>query len=256
MRRFIFFSSLLVIILTAQSAAAQDISAPQDGLYCGSKTDPDKIYYLSNTLKNLTPCEIDNLECFSTPSEAEAAGYVLVPKNYTPPPIPVKDEIEWEKIGFCLGFASVFFIYLALALRALAKKYSTPRRWRAWIPFMNWLLFLDIAKKPRWWAWFIVAPLLFLIILEVFAPVPMPWAVILAILTVGSFIFQQILVALCTIAIAKSQGKNFAALYGLFMAFGQPVGAIMFGILAWSKTSTPLAHPQSNWRDLFRVVHR
>lgn len=48
----------------------------------------------------------------------------------------------------CLG---VFYVYLALALQTIATKTNTENPWLAWIPIVNIILMLNIAKKPIWW---------------------------------------------------------------------------------------------------------
>src|SRR6266568_9692264 len=50
-----------------------------------------------------------------------------------------------------LIFGAVFYVYLALALQTIAKKTNTEDAWWAWIPILNALLMLNIAKKPLWW---------------------------------------------------------------------------------------------------------
>lgn len=49
-----------------------------------------------------------------------------------------------------LGIA--VYIYYAICLMKIAEKTKTPNGWFAWIPVMNFILMLDIAKRPRWWA--------------------------------------------------------------------------------------------------------
>jgi hypothetical protein len=45
----------------------------------------------------------------------------------------------------------VFYIYFALALQTIAKKTNTENDWWAWIPIIQIVLMLNIAKKPVWW---------------------------------------------------------------------------------------------------------
>ena len=58
-----------------------------------------------------------------------------------------------------LVFFLVYYVYLALALQAIAKKTNTQDAWWAWIPILNILLMLNIAKKPLWWILLLFIPL-------------------------------------------------------------------------------------------------
>jgi len=60
---------------------------------------------------------------------------------------------------FILVFAVAAYVYIALALQTIAQKTNTENPWLAWIPIVNIVLLLNIAKKPLWWF------LLFLILL-------------------------------------------------------------------------------------------
>jgi hypothetical protein len=61
---------------------------------------------------------------------------------------------------FILIFAAVFYVYFALALQTIAKKTNTENAWLAWIPIVNVILLLNIAKKPVWWIIFFIVPIL------------------------------------------------------------------------------------------------
>ncbi len=54
-------------------------------------------------------------------------------------------------IIFFLLFAVAIYIYMALALQTIAQKTNTENAWLAWIPIVNVVLMLNIAKKPIWW---------------------------------------------------------------------------------------------------------
>lgn len=60
---------------------------------------------------------------------------------------------------FLLGVMLVGYIYMALALQTIADKTSTPNAWLAWIPIVNLILMLQIAKKPMWWFILFFVPL-------------------------------------------------------------------------------------------------
>ncbi|PYV34395.1 MAG: hypothetical protein DMG22_06360 [Acidobacteria bacterium] len=63
-----------------------------------------------------------------------------------------------------LIFGAVFYVYLALALQTIAKKTSTENAWWAWLPILNALLMLNIAKKPLWWIILLLIPLVNIVI--------------------------------------------------------------------------------------------
>jgi hypothetical protein len=48
---------------------------------------------------------------------------------------------------FCLAM----YVYFALAIQTIAQKTNTENAWLAWIPIVNIVLLLNIAKKPIWW---------------------------------------------------------------------------------------------------------
>ena len=59
---------------------------------------------------------------------------------------------------FCIFFL-VFYVYHALALQTIATKTNTENPWFAWIPILNIILTLNIAKKPIWWIVLFLIPL-------------------------------------------------------------------------------------------------
>ncbi|MEA1925666.1 MAG: DUF5684 domain-containing protein [Patescibacteria group bacterium] len=60
---------------------------------------------------------------------------------------------------FMLIVSLVFYIYLAISLMKIAKKSNTPNAWLAWIPILNVILMLQIAKKPLWWILLFLIPI-------------------------------------------------------------------------------------------------
>jgi hypothetical protein len=62
-----------------------------------------------------------------------------------------------------LGAALVGYIYFAITLQAIAKKTGTPNGWWGWIPILNIVLSLNIARKPLWWIILCLIPFLNLI---------------------------------------------------------------------------------------------
>jgi hypothetical protein len=57
------------------------------------------------------------------------------------------------------------YVYLSLALQTIAKKTNTENAWLAWIPIVNIILMLNIAKKPVWWIILCLVPILNIVIL-------------------------------------------------------------------------------------------
>lgn len=56
------------------------------------------------------------------------------------------------------------YIFIALALQTIAQKTGTPNAWFAWIPIVNIILILNIAKKPVWWIVLFLIPVVNIVI--------------------------------------------------------------------------------------------
>jgi len=52
---------------------------------------------------------------------------------------------------FTLIISLAFYIYIAIALMKIAKKAGVSNGWFAWVPILNVILMLQIARKPMWW---------------------------------------------------------------------------------------------------------
>lgn len=65
---------------------------------------------------------------------------------------------------FVLIFALAMYVYIALALQTIAQKTNTENPWLAWIPIINIVLMLNIAKKPVWWFLLFLIPLVNIVI--------------------------------------------------------------------------------------------
>jgi hypothetical protein len=73
---------------------------------------------------------------------------------------------------FLGGFLVIFFIFIlvmyvyhALALQTIATKTNTENPWFAWIPILNIILMLNIAKKPIWWIILCLIPLVNIVVI-------------------------------------------------------------------------------------------
>jgi hypothetical protein len=64
---------------------------------------------------------------------------------------------------FCI-FMLVMYVYHALALQTIAAKTNTENAWFAWIPILNLILMLNIAKKPIWWILLFLIPIVNVVI--------------------------------------------------------------------------------------------
>jgi len=64
---------------------------------------------------------------------------------------------------FFVIFAAIY-VYFALAFSTIAKKTNTPNAWWAWVPILNIILMLNIAKKPVWWVVLFFVPLVSIVI--------------------------------------------------------------------------------------------
>ena len=68
---------------------------------------------------------------------------------------------------FVLLFAVAIYVYTALALQTIAQKTHTENPWLAWIPIVNIVLLLNIAKKPIWWILLFLIPLVNIVIVVI-----------------------------------------------------------------------------------------
>lgn len=50
------------------------------------------------------------------------------------------------------------YVYIALALQTIATKTNTENAWWGWVPILQILLMLNIAKKPLWWILLMLIP--------------------------------------------------------------------------------------------------
>jgi len=66
-------------------------------------------------------------------------------------------------IVFFVIFAAIY-VYFALAFSTIAKKTNTPNPWWAWVPILNVLLMINIAKKPMWWIILFFVPIVSIVV--------------------------------------------------------------------------------------------
>ena len=65
---------------------------------------------------------------------------------------------------FFLVFALAMYVYHSLALQTIADKTGTENGWFAWIPIVQVILMLNIAKKPIWWIVLFFIPLVNIVV--------------------------------------------------------------------------------------------
>lgn len=97
--------------------------------------------------------------------------------------------------GLVLLLGAAAYIYTALAVQTIAVKTNTENPWMAWIPIVNVILLLNIAKKPIWWILLFFIPLVnVVIIIMVWMAVaearnkPSWWGVLLIVPLVGMIV--------------------------------------------------------------------
>jgi hypothetical protein len=52
----------------------------------------------------------------------------------------------------------VLYVIMAISLMKIAKRTNTENAWFAWIPILNLILMLQVAKRPMWWLIFFLVP--------------------------------------------------------------------------------------------------
>ena len=67
-------------------------------------------------------------------------------------------------IVICFLLTLVMYVYMALALQTIANKTNTENAWLAWIPIVNIILMLNVAKKPIWWFILFLIPLVNIVV--------------------------------------------------------------------------------------------
>jgi len=59
---------------------------------------------------------------------------------------------------FVMIIVLIVYVIVAMSLMRIAKRTNTPNAWFAWIPLLNLILMLQIAKRPMWWLIFFLVP--------------------------------------------------------------------------------------------------
>src|SRR5215468_12794808 len=67
-------------------------------------------------------------------------------------------------LAFFMIFALACYVYVSLALQTIAQKTGTENAWFAWIPILNIILMLNVARKPIWWIILFLIPIVNIVI--------------------------------------------------------------------------------------------
>jgi hypothetical protein len=66
--------------------------------------------------------------------------------------------------GMLFLFAIAGYVFTSLCFMKIAERTNTENGWWAWIPILNVLLMLNIARKPLWWFLLLLIPLVNIVI--------------------------------------------------------------------------------------------
>ncbi|MDP9268216.1 MAG: DUF5684 domain-containing protein [Acidobacteriota bacterium] len=58
----------------------------------------------------------------------------------------------------------VVYAFAAYCIQTIANKTNTENAWFAWVPILNLVLLLQIAKKPVWWIILMLIPLVNIVV--------------------------------------------------------------------------------------------
>jgi magnesium-transporting ATPase (P-type) len=92
-------------------------------------------------------------------------GFDEATQQMTPEQAALAGGIFFGVLLFVLFIVLIIYIYYAICLVKIAKKAGiTENVWFAWIPLLNVILMLQIAKKPLWWIILFFIPLVNIVI--------------------------------------------------------------------------------------------
>lgn len=140
-----------------------------------------------------------------------------------------------------LGFIFIFeiilaiasYVYMAIALSAIARKTKTPNPWLAWIPIANYVLIWQISQTPLWTIISVFTASFIYVMLSIIASfVGSIAAVILMIFAVLILLSAMVITVWWYWRITVRRG--FSPWYLLLNLIPIAGPYIFFGILAWS----------------------
>jgi len=76
-----------------------------------------------------------------------------------PVPVPPAKDHTWP-----WWILAALYAYCSLVLHIIAKRTNTPKAWLAWLPVINFYLMCKIARRPGWWFWLLLIPLVNIVI--------------------------------------------------------------------------------------------
>lgn len=71
---------------------------------------------------------------------------------------------NWVAIAVIVILSLGLYVYMSLCLQVIAKKTGTSNGWLAWIPIINFFLWLKVARRPMWWFILLLIPFVNIII--------------------------------------------------------------------------------------------
>jgi len=102
-------------------------------------------------------------------------------------------------LGFMWLIVLVLYVYQALCWLYIAKRTNTPNGWFAFIPILNIILMLQIAKRPLWWIILYFIPIVniviaIMLIVDVLKVLKRPtWWVIMQFIPIVNLIFMGLM---------------------------------------------------------------
>jgi tetratricopeptide (TPR) repeat protein len=149
------------------------------------------------------------------------------------PPIPMSPDMMAAMaagtglVGFIIS--AISYLFPAIMLFLIARKTNTSLPWLAFIPIAQFILALNIAGKPIWWALLLLMPVVW--VAAPFLEMAVPTDGILPLAIVGiSLIVLAVASLLICLGIARARGKS--AIWGvlLFIPCTAPIALAYLGL--------------------------
>ena len=154
-------------------------------------------------------------------------------------------------LGIVIIIIIAVYVFLAIALRTIARKTGTQGGWRAWVPIVSLFLELEIAELSYWWALFVIVPFL----IGVGAGLSHNTSLIASFKTVSNFyqVVEFAVTAYIWSRIARRRG--FSPWLGL-LSLVPIANYVLYGVLAFSEsgkatlgaTTTAPSSSSTGWR--------
>ncbi|MEW6533726.1 MAG: tetratricopeptide repeat protein [Thermodesulfobacteriota bacterium] len=133
-------------------------------------------------------------------------------------------------LGSLIGLLPpLYYIFFALMVFLMARKTRTSMAWLAFVPVANFILMLNIARKPIWWLLLFLLPVLLIATPVVVSVDPTGWILTAALI---GFVFLVPVIAglLIWTGIARARGKS--AVWGVlsWLPCTNPIGMAYLGL--------------------------